>query len=97
MLPKKARLTSAEVREVLKKGRSINVGSVSARYTSSTGSKAAVVVSSAVAPKAATRNALRRLGYSALARLPKGLHMVVFVRSATFDPKDISSLCSKLS
>lgn len=97
MLPKAKRLTSAEVRAVLKEGKPVRVGAVSARYTTATASKAAVVVSTKVAKKATDRNRLRRLGYQALTKLPPKLHMVVFIQSKDAAPADIAQLCSKLS
>lgn len=96
MLPKTKRLTSQEVRTVLKEGKSVRIGTVSARYTKARDPKAALVVSTKVAKSAVTRNRLRRLGYQALT-LPQGLHMVVFIHSKEVTPEDITALCSKLS
>lgn len=97
MLPKTKRLTSEEVRHVIKTGKVVRVGAVSARYTGGTAAKAAVVVSKKVALSAVTRNRLRRLGYAALAKLPARTHLVVFILTKDVTPADIATLCSKLS
>ena len=103
MLPKTKRLTAQEVREVLKLGKPVRAGAVSARYTVGTAalpeqaSKAAVVVSTKVARSAVARNKLRRLGYAALTTLPARTHLVVFIQSKDVTPADIATLCSKLS
>lgn len=97
MLPKGRRLTALEVRTVLKLGRSARAGGVSARYTTATVAKAAVVVSTKVAKAATERNRLRRKGYAALTPLPARTHLVVFIQNKNFDPADIAAVCSKLS
>ena len=97
MLPKTKRLTSKEVREVLKMGKPIRAGAVSARYTKAPAAKAAVVVSTKVARSAVARNRLRRLGYRALATLPQRTHLVIFIHSKDVTQTDITTLCSKLS
>ena len=97
MLSKTRRLTAAEVREVLKKGRAMRVGDISARYIAASKGRAAMVVSTKVAKRAVDRNRLRRQGYAALpSSLPRAT-VVFFIQSKTFDPKDIAALCSKLS
>lgn len=97
MLPKTKRLTAQEVREVLKLGKPVRAGAVSARYTVGTAAKAAVVVSTKVARSAVTRNRLRRLGYAALTTLPTRTHLVIFIQSKDVTQADIATLCSKLS
>jgi ribonuclease P protein component len=98
MLAKSRRLTAHEVREVLKNGRSLRAGSVSARYTRVVGKgKAAVVVNTKVAKRAVDRNRLRRQVFSALPSLPTGIRLVLFVQNKELNLEDIQSLCSKLS
>ena len=97
MLPKKQRLTAAEVRAGLKNGKSIRYGSLSARYARGEGSKAAIVVSSKIERRAVRRNRLRRMGYGALGTLPRGVHVVIFINKKEFDSEEISSICSRLS
>jgi ribonuclease P protein component len=98
MLPKKQRLTAAEVRAILKSGTSARGSRVSAKYVKVPGSKAAVVVSKKVAKTAVLRNRLRRMGYEALkVSLPSGLHLVLFVLSPEVQASDIATLCSRLS
>ena len=96
MLSKKHRLTAPQVREILKTGRSLRVSAVSLKYAPAKLGAAAVVVSKRVVGKATGRNALRRAAYKALpSPLPKA-NLVFFVQKSTFDPKEISVLCSKL-
>lgn len=101
MLPKRRRLSAREVREVLRRGRSLRAGAVSVRYMGGSTGKAAVVVSRKVAGRAVERNRLRRAGYRALSVnpsfLPQDTHVVFFIQKKEFDPKDIVSLCLKLS
>jgi len=98
MLPKKARLTSAEVREILKSGRSARTGTLSAKFKASSSSKAAVVVSAKVAKNAVERNKLRRAAYLALSSsLPKNVHVVFFLHKPALDHNELNSLCLKLS
>lgn len=98
MFPKKRRLSSVEVREILKRGQKSPGRMVSARYLKRSGSKAAVVVSGKVARRAVERNRIRRLAYRALAaELPSGIHAVFLVHSTEISRKDLSTLCSKLS
>lgn len=97
MLPKRKRLSAREVREVLKRGKSLRAGAVSARYTEALSGKAAVVVSSKVAKGAVERNRLRRAGYRALGSPPPRKHVVFFIQNKTLDPQDIRSVCLKLS
>ena len=97
MLPKQARLSAAEVREVLKSGRSLRAGALSIKYTKAAKAKAAVVVSTKVAKRAVDRNRLRRAGYRALAHLPPRIHAVLFIHEQSFDALAAASLCSKLS
>ncbi len=98
MLPKKARLTSAEVREILKSGRSARFGTLSAKYVPAATAKAAVVVSTKVAKGAVERNKLRRAAYLVLrTSLPKGVRAVFFLHKPALDPVELASLCLKLS
>lgn len=98
MLPRSKRLRAEEVAAVLRVGKSVRAGSVSAKYTPATGAgRAAIVVSKKVARLAVTRNKLRRAGYQALPPLPRGVHVVFFIQKADFQTADILSLCSKLS
>lgn len=97
MLSKKARLTSAEVREILKSGRSVRLGALSAKYIISAHSKAAVVVSTKVAKNAVERNTLRRAAYLTLrTSLPKNTHVVFFLHKPILDPQELHALCLKL-
>ncbi len=99
MLAKKARLTAAEVREILHSGQSVRVGNLSVKYlTTTAGSKAAVVVSSKVAKTAVTRNRLRRAAYQILrSTLPAGVRAVFFLQKPLVDKTELTLLCSKLS
>lgn len=98
MLPKKSRLSAEEVRTILKAGRSVRRGTVSARFEATNkAGRAAVVVSAKVARKATVRNRLRRGAYAALpSPLPKG-NLVLFIQSPAYKTADILSLCSTLS
>lgn len=97
MLPKRARLTSSEVDEVLTKGISIYAplpkgqkGLISAKFLAIPGSfKSAAVAPKSLAKSAVERNRLRRAVYSAISSLPtpkKPGHMVFFVRSIPKTP-----------
>lgn len=97
MLPKAARLSAPEVRNLIKTGRSARVDGLSAKYKAADTPKAAVVVSKKVAPRAVERNALRRLVYAHLPDPLPRAHMVLFVQSAQFDLKELTKLCSQLS
>jgi ribonuclease P protein component len=98
MLAKHTRLTAAEVREILKSGRSARSGSLSAKYKVISPAKAAVVVSSKVAKSAVSRNRLRRKAYAILKEaLPKGVQSVFFLHKPAFDSTELIELCSKLS
>ncbi len=98
MLSKRLRLAAAEVREVIKTGRSARVGSISAKYVVAQGFRAAVVVSTKVAKTAVKRNSLRRAAYAALAPLlPKDRHVVFFLHQPAVDSDALAQLCSKLS
>ncbi len=98
MLAKIARLTAAEVREILKSGRSVRSGTLSAKYIPATGAKAAVVVSSKVAKTAVLRNKLRRAAYLTLrSTLPHNRHIVFFLHKPLVDEKELTQLCLKLS
>lgn len=109
MLPKKRRLSSAEVREVLARGKSIRGSVLSAKYVENKGPfRASAVASKAVAKRAVDRNRLRRALYQALATLPPGLagalsntKIVFFIRSVP-DPltpalrEDIKGIIGKI-
>ena len=89
MLPKRERLSAAEVREVLAKGRSVKGTFASAKFLSGgSAHKIAVIVPKSLAHKATQRNRLRRAGYRALRSLtpplPQG-KIVLFVRT---EPKN---------
>ena len=97
MLSKTNRLSASEVREILKSGRSVRLGTLSAKYVIAARSKAAVVVSAKVAKNAVERNRLRRAAYRVLrASLPKGVRVVFFLHKPALDPLELSSLCLKL-
>ena len=98
MLPKRQRLTAAEVREILTSGRSVRSGTLSAKFISSKERKAAVVVSTKVAKSAVVRNKLRRAAYDALRPvLPAGKSAVFFLLKPALDKDELTALCSKLS
>jgi ribonuclease P protein component len=91
MLPKRRRLSAAEVSEVIKHGRSVRGTLVSIKYVAKQGFfRAAVVAPKAVARKAVERNRLRRALYAALEGLPKdsfqGLTAVFFIRAIPPSP-----------
>lgn len=96
MLPKRRRLSAQEVREVLKRGRTIRLGTVSARYYRASDSKVAVVVKTGLVKRAVDRNRIRRLSYNALRALPQKTHLVLFIQKKEFDPAEITALCLKL-
>lgn len=97
MLPKSLRLSAAEVRQVIKTGRSARGAGVSAKYEAAPAPKVAVVISKKVAPGAVERNRLRRLVYRSLpSSLPRA-RMVLFVQSAKIDSDAVTTLCSQLS
>lgn len=104
MLAKEARLTAAEVREILKSGRSVRATTLSAKYRVFSAnqpmyvSKAAVVVSKKVAKTAVMRNSLRRAAYRILrTTLPRGVQVVFFLHKPLVDEKELTLLCLKLS
>ena len=97
MLPKRRRLRAAEVREILRRGRSIRSGPYSVTYLSGPAA-AAVVVSTKVAKTAVLRNRLRRRAYAVLGKVAlPDVQAVFFVRSKEFEPAVFAALCSKLS
>jgi|SRR3989344_2040343 len=97
MLSKTNKLSASEVREIIKSGRSVRLGTLSAKFKESASSKAAVVVSAKVAKKAVERNRLRRAAYLALrASLPSGVHAVFFLHKPIFDKNELNALCLKL-
>ena len=98
MLPKKHRLGAAEVRTVLKHGKVLRTPSLALKYSESSSSKVAAVVSKKVAKGAAGRNAIRRALYHQLpSPLPRA-HMVFLVQKNILDfSSDLKIVCSKLS
>jgi ribonuclease P protein component len=97
MLAKKSRLTSRQVREIIKSGRSVRLGTLSAKFVKGTSTKAAVVVSVKVAKNAVERNKLRRAAYYVLrTSIPKGIHVVFFLHKPILDQRELNSLCLKL-
>lgn len=110
MLPKKRRLTSAEVREVIAHGSSLRGGVVSLKYVTNKGDfKVAMVASKSVAKRAVDRNRLRRALYRAFTTLPPEAitvlaraHTVFFVRNipSPLIPalrNDMSAIINKIS
>ncbi len=89
MLPKKRRLTAAQVKEVLSSGKSVRGVAISLKYVVKPGFfGSAVVAPKAVARLAVDRNRVRRALYRALSSLsPQEAHIlqnkmtVFFVRS----------------
>lgn len=93
MLPKRRRLSAAEVREVLARGRGRRGNTLSIKAFSTGGPFAcAVVVSKKVAKSAVTRNRARRAVYRALAgaTLPSLGHAILFVQ--VIPPKDATAV-----
>ena len=97
MLPKASRLTSGDVEEVLKKGRSIAISlpqgknsHISGRFLSKSGDfKVAAVAPKSTAKSAVVRNRLRRAVYRAVAGLPTPKRpgiAIFFVRSIPKGP-----------
>ncbi len=86
MLPKNARLSASEVREVLARGKSVRTSPPSTHLTAKFLKKdrsfgAAVVVSKSLARSAVLRNRLRRALYNSLSEpFPRGVQTVFFVR-----------------
>ena len=97
MLPKRSRLSAAEVRQVIKTGRSARGAGISAKYEAASFPKAAVVISKKVAHGAVERNRLRRLVYRSIPSPLPPARMVLFVQSAQLDPETVTTLCSQLS
>lgn len=84
MLPKRRRLTAAEVREVIARGRGRRGTALSVKILeTNTPLRCAVVVSKKVARGAVERNRLRRAVYRALESvpLPKTGRAVLFVQA----------------
>ena len=81
MLPKSRRLTSQEVRVVLKTGRSRRGDLLSSKYVAlPTPLRVSAVVSKATAKRAVERNRLRRALYRALMPIQGTGHMVIFIQ-----------------
>lgn len=85
MLSKRQRLTTAEVKEVLARGRSVGRGkALSLKFLDSPAPfKCSAVVSKKLARTAVKRNTLRRAIYRALqeSSLPKSGHAILFVQT----------------
>jgi ribonuclease P protein component len=84
MLPKRSRLTSAEVKKVLDSGRGKRGVLLGIKHIPHTGSfKCAVVVSKKLAKTAVIRNRVRRSVYEALRKtsLPASGHAILFVQA----------------
>jgi len=87
MLPKSRRLVAAEVREVLRKGRSHKAQTLSfKRIPGPDPLRVAVVVPKSVAKKATVRNRIRRAVYRALTTLSGTGMGVVFVHKVPHPP-----------
>lgn len=97
MLSKDKRLAASEVRQIIKSGRSVRLGALSAKYEEAQSPKYAVVVSKKVASGAVERNALRRLVYNALPPALPRARVVLFVHSQSITPEDVIKICSQLS
>ena len=99
MLPARKRLAAAEVREILKSGKTLRVGYLLLKYCPARAGAAAVVVSKKVAKSAVTRNRIRRSIYRELARaFPATTHIVVLVQKNVPEySADIETICLKLS
>jgi ribonuclease P protein component len=97
MLPKRSRLSAAEVRQVMKTGRSARGAGISAKFEAAPSPQVAVVISKKVAPGAVERNRLRRLVYRSLSAPLPSARVVLFVQSAKLEPEAITKLCSQLS
>lgn len=83
MLPKRGRLSAAEVREVLAKGKPMRVGQYMGKFLPGRPALGvAVIVSKKVARKATVRNALRRKAYLELeaSALPSSGSLALFVQ-----------------
>jgi len=87
MLPKRQRLVAAEVRQVLRKGRSNRATFLSYKHLMGPEAlRVAVVVSKSVAKKATERNRIRRAVYRTLAPLSGTGMGVVFVQKIPPSP-----------
>ncbi len=89
-------MSAADVRQVIKTGKSVRGAGISAKYETAASPQIAVVVSKKVAKGAVERNRLRRLVYRSLPSPLPLSRVVFFVQSAKFDPESISKLCSQL-
>ncbi|MCX6819915.1 MAG: ribonuclease P protein component [Candidatus Adlerbacteria bacterium] len=87
MLPKRRRLSAAEVRNIITAGRSGRAGFLSVKHIPSTQQlRAAVVVSKKVARGAVERNRLRRAVYRALVPFLSTGDVVIFVQKVPTAP-----------
>lgn len=103
MLPKKGRLTAAQVQDVLTRGRSVRTSLLSAKYVAgSNGVQVSAVVSKKVAKHAVERNRIRRALYRALHSFNVKGMAVVFVQKIPDGPltpafaEDLVVLAGKL-
>ena len=71
MLPKKSRLTAAQVKEVLARGRALRAGGYTGKYLEGTAPlRMAVIVPKRLVRTAVARNRLRRAAYAEVPSLP---------------------------
>lgn len=91
MLSKQARLRAAEVREIIKSGKSLRSSlapHISLKYIKNTTFRAAIVVSKSIARNAVERNRIRRAAYQALKDVAPVQHVrvVLFVQKLPATP-----------
>jgi ribonuclease P protein component len=92
MLPKKRRLSSAEVRDVIARGKSVRGTVLSLKYVVNKGFfRAAVVVPKSVAKRAVDRNRVRRALYRTLANLPPPTTHILSHTMAVFFVRSVPS------
>lgn len=92
MLPKRQRLSTREVREVLKRGNSARAEFLSAKFIKTDSAlRVAAVVQKSVARNSVQRNRLRRALYQALGTLPTPAHIqgVFFVNKTPKAPQKL--------
>lgn len=109
MLPKRRRLSAAEVSEIIARGKPLRGSLLSMKYLPTPGPlRAAAVAPKSLARKAVERNRLRRALYAALQTLPAGASFqgskaVFFVRAIPPYPmaaamrSELDQLAKKLS
>jgi ribonuclease P protein component len=92
MLPKRQRLSTREVREVLKRGHSARAEFLSVKFIKTdTALRAAAVVQKSVVRNAVQRNRLRRALYQALGGISPAAHLqgVFFVNRTPKPPQKL--------